>query len=102
VWSVTNSRSPEGQSKSQLSVAKDTWRKVDGESFGGRMKALQKEPSAQELKLPKPEEPKWIVTVRSRKTHIDRSCISGESAPRESEHEVETSKGRSPEVDQSH
>jgi hypothetical protein len=52
--------------------------------------------SVQELKLPKPEEPKWIVTIRSRKTRVDRSCISGESTPRESEHEFETSEGRSP------
>jgi hypothetical protein len=53
----------------------------------------------QELKLPKPEEPKWIMVVRSRRTRIDILCISGGSTLGESEgREFETPKARIAEV----
>jgi hypothetical protein len=66
-----------------------------------RVEALWEERVRRILKLLKPEESKWIMTVRYRRTCIDRSCISGESTSRGREHEVETSEGRSPKVDQS-
>jgi hypothetical protein len=37
------------------------------------------------LKLLNPEEPKWILTVRSRRTRINRSGTSGGSASGENE-----------------
>jgi hypothetical protein len=55
------------------------------EIFELQVKELWKKPSAQELKLLKPEEPNWIMTVRSKNTCVDRSCILGESTLRESE-----------------
>jgi hypothetical protein len=55
------------------------------------------------LKLPKPEEPKWIVVVRSRRTHVNRLCTLGGSTLGGSKcGEFETLEAQRAEVNHSH
>jgi hypothetical protein len=48
-----------------------------------QVKPLQEEQVHRSLKLSNPKEPKWIMVIRSRRTHINRLCTSGGSAPGE-------------------